>query len=171
MAVGKRNATKPLVPDMIVENHEGLPILLVEVKARKADSRTINQVTNYLRYFQTLFLREANLPTLYAMIVDPERIEVFVWDGNQLTGPVFSAEAGPILGYYSAYYEDFRARGIRRSFLKTLVTAWLHDLDYQWKTKSSTVPGANALAEIGLLSQLKDSTIRYEAPIRGNPVP
>jgi len=96
MAVGKRNATKPLVPDMIVENHEGLPILLVEVKLRKADSRTTNQVTN--------LLREADLPTLYAMIVDPERIEVFVWDGNQLTCPVFSAEAGLILGYYSAYY-------------------------------------------------------------------
>jgi len=104
MAVGKRNATKPLVTDMIVENHEGLPILLVEVKARKADSRTINQVTNYMRYFQTLLPREADLPTLYAMIVDPERIEVFVWDGNQLTCPVFSAEAGLILGYYSAYY-------------------------------------------------------------------
>jgi len=53
--------------------------------------------------------------------------------------------------------------------LETLVTAWLRDLDYQWKTKSSTVPGADALAEIGLLSQLKDSTIRYEVPIRGNP--
>src|SRR5271157_2610624 len=102
MAVGKRNAAKLLVPDMIVENHEGVPILLVEVKATKADSRTTNQVTNYMRYFQTLLLREADLPALYAMIVDPERIQVFVWDGNQLTGPVFSAEAGPILGYYSA---------------------------------------------------------------------
>ena len=171
MAVGKRIATKPLVADMIVENHEGVPILFVEVKASKADSRTTNQVANYTRYFQTLLLREADLPALYAMIVDPERIQVFVWDGNQLTGPVFSAEAGPILGYYSAYYEDFRARGIRRSFLETLVTAWLRDLDYQWKTKSSTVPGANALAEIGLLSQLKDSTIHHGVPIRGNPVP
>ena len=55
MAVGKRNAAKPLVPDMIVENHEGLPILLVEVKARKADSRTINQVTNYLPTFRLCF--------------------------------------------------------------------------------------------------------------------
>jgi len=82
MAVGKRNAAKLLVPDMIVENHEGVPILLVEVKATKADSRTTNQVTNYMRYFQTLLLREADLPALYAMIVDPERIQVFVWDGN-----------------------------------------------------------------------------------------
>lgn len=171
MAVGKRDATKPLVADMIVENHEGLPILLVEVKARKADSRTINQVTNYMRYFQTLLPREAGLPALYTMIVDPERIEVFVWDGNQLTGPVFSAEAGPILGYYSAYYEDFLARGIRKSFLETLVKAWLRDLNYQWKTKSSNVPGADALAEIGLLSQLKDSTIHHGVPIRGNPIP
>ncbi len=161
MAVGKRNAAKPLVPDMIVENHEGLPILLVEVKLRKADSRTTNQVTK--------LLRGADLPALYTMIVDTERIQVFVWDGNQLTGPVFSAEAGPILGYYSKYYEDFLARGIRRSFLETLVKAWLRDLDYQWKTKSSSVPGADALAEIGLLSQLKDSTIRYEASIFGNP--
>jgi len=164
MAVGKRNAAKGLVPDMIVENHEGLPILLVEVKARKADSRTTTrQITKYLE--------AADYAALYAMIVDPERIQVFVWDGNQLTGPVFAAEAGPILGYYSEYYEDFLTRGIRESFLETLVKAWLRDLNYQWKTKSSTVPGADALAEIGLLSQLKDSTIRYEVPIRGNPVP
>ena len=54
MAVGRRNAAKPLVADMIVENHEGLPILLVEVKARKADSRTINQVTNYMRILSDL---------------------------------------------------------------------------------------------------------------------
>ena len=47
---------------MIVENHEGLPILLVEVKPRKADSRTTNQVANYMHYFQTLLLREADLP-------------------------------------------------------------------------------------------------------------
>jgi hypothetical protein len=152
MAVGKRNAAKPLAPDMIVENHEGLPILLVEVKPSKADSRTTKKINR--------LLREADLPAPYAMVVDPERIEVFVWDGNQLTGPVFSAEAGPILGYYSKYYEDFLARGIRQSFLETLVKAWLRDLDYQWKTKSSSVPGADALAEIGLLSQLKDSTIR-----------
>jgi hypothetical protein len=163
MAVGKRNATKLPVADMIVDNHEGLPVLLVEVKPRKANSRTTDQVTALLRY--------ADLPALYAMIVDPERIEVFVWDGNQLTGPAFSAEAGPILGYYSEYYEDFLAKGIRQSFLETLVKAWLRDLDYQWKTKSSNVPAADALAEIGLLAQLKDSTIRYEVPIRGNPVP
>jgi hypothetical protein len=163
MAVGKRNATKLGIADIIVENQEGLPVLLVEVKRSKADSRTTDQVTKYLR--------GADLPAIYTMIVDPERIEVFVWDGNQLTGPVFSAEASPILKYYSEYYEDFLARGIRRSFLETLVKAWLRDLDYQWKTKSSNVPGADALAEIGLLSQLKDSTIRYEVPIRGNPAP
>jgi hypothetical protein len=164
MAVGKRQKSKPWVTDMIVENHEGLPILLVEVKARKADSRvTTQQITKYLE--------AADLPALYTMIVDPERIQVFVWDGNQLTGPVFLAEAGPILGYYSEYYEDFLAKGIRESFLETLVMAWLRDLDYQWKTKSSKVPGSDGLAEIGLLSQLKDSTIRYEVPIRGNPVP
>jgi len=164
MAVGKRHKSKPWITDMIVENHEGVPILLVEVKAREADSRaTTQQITKYLE--------AADLPALYTMIVDPERIRVFVWDGNQLTGPVFSADAGPILGYYSEYYEEFMAKGIRRSFLETLVMAWLRDLDYQWKTKSSKVPGSEGLAEIGLLSQLKDSTIRYEVPIRGNPVP
>src|SRR5271157_2373202 len=112
MAVVKRNATKPGIADIIVENQEGLPVLLVEVKLRRATSLTTDQIT--------ALLREADQPALYAMIVDPERIEVFVWDGNHLTGPVFSADAGPILGYYSEHYEDFLAKGIRRSFLETL---------------------------------------------------
>jgi len=55
MAVGKRHKSKPWITDMIVENHEGVPILLVEVKAREADSRaTTQQITKYLEAIDLL---------------------------------------------------------------------------------------------------------------------
>jgi hypothetical protein len=164
MAIGKRTVHRLRPADMVVEDHDGRPVLLTEVRSTGTDPhKAASQLTEYLQGL--------GLPIPYAMMVDPEHIQVFVWDGDHLTGPVLSIEAAPILRYYSGYYEEFLARGIRKGFLLTLVRAWLRDLDYQWKTKSAKVPGSDGLAEIGLLPLLKDSTIREEVRTRGHPVP
>jgi hypothetical protein len=157
MAIGKRTAHRGRTADLLVEDHDGQAILVVEVKSTGTDPhKATSQLTQYLE--------DLGVTVPYAMVVDPERIQIFVWDGDHLTGPVLSIEAAPILRYYSGYYEEFLARGIRKGFVLTLVRAWLRDLDYQWKTKSAKIPGSDGLAEIGLLPLLKDSTIRRPKP-------
>jgi hypothetical protein len=72
-----------------------------------------------------------------------------------------------ILGHYAPEFagKDSRyvASPIFHDYVETLVEGWLRDLAYHWK--SVDPPGAEALAETGLLERIENGmTRRTESP-------
>ena len=155
MAGSKSRARVLRAADMVVEGRDGRPVLLVEVKVRRLDARSTSSLIHELGSSGPL------VP--FAMIVDPDRIQVFQRQEEHLVGPVLTMKASPVLRYYSDAFDEFLSKGIRESFMETLVVAWLRNLNYQWKSKSSGAPGADRLARIGLLPLLKE----LDDPVRG----
>lgn len=136
--------------DIVVQDRDGKAVLLVEVKgaefkAKEAKQKSISQLKSYLQTANT------NIP--FAMLVDFEDIEIFQGDDANLSKPVISLKTADILSHYEP---KFSSKRIFWSYLETLVEAWLRDLAYRWK--STTPPGAELLAAIGLLQLLEGAT-------------
>jgi hypothetical protein len=81
------------------------------------------------------YLSAVNTP--FGMLVDPDRIEIYRWEENRLSGPIYSAETASIFRYYSEYYEKFKSAGVGVDRLLVYVKAWLRDLSYRWKSGES----------------------------------
>jgi hypothetical protein len=147
--------------DVLVMDSEDRPVLLGEVKDQVGLPLAEDlQLTKYLGAMDSV------VP--FGMLVDPDSIRFYRWDGEHLSGPVLSTETASILRYYSSYFDEFRTKGIDESYLLTLVKAWLRDLSYQWKSKTSGPPGSKELDDLGLLPLLKDATIGSEVPLGGH---
>jgi hypothetical protein len=87
------------------------------------------------------------------MLADPERIQVFQWDGKQLSGPISSLSTPEVL---SAYEPDFSRKRIFEFYLVRLLEAWLRDAAYHWKSDSP--PGSAELRKVGLLERVEGGT-------------
>lgn len=149
MEAAKLELNQSIGADIVVQNRDGKAILLVEVKgaefkAKEAKQKSISQLKSYLQTANT------NIP--FAMLVDFEDIEIFQGD-DAILKPVISLKTTDILSYYEPKFSSKRIFG---SYLETLVEAWLRDLAYHWK--STTPPGAEQLAAIGLLELLEGAT-------------
>lgn len=139
--------------DIIAEGRSGQRVLLVETKRTAAAADAQRQLKEYL------VLAGPSVP--FAMIVDPDRIVTFGWDGKELHElAVFDTAA--ILETYDPEYGNKR---IFDNYMNSLVEAWLRDLAYRWK--STSPPGVDVLRKIGLLNQLEGGTTRSEVSIRG----
>jgi Type I restriction enzyme R protein N terminus (HSDR_N) len=159
MATRRQGIHRKRLTDFLVVDPEERQILLVEVKARRHDpEHTLSQMSKYLS--------AASIP--FGMLVDADRIEVYRWKENHLSGPVYSTVTASILRYYTDYFDKFKSAGLDEEYLLTLVKAWLRDLAYRWKSKASDPPGARQLVELGLLPLLKDARIDPEVPYGGN---
>jgi hypothetical protein len=89
--------------------------------------------------------------------VDKEAIRLFRWNGSELTGPIAELNSAQILQHYEP---EFARLPIFHNYLRTLVTAWLRDLAYHWK--SERPPGMEELRSAGLLSKLEGgSTVSF----------
>lgn len=135
-------------PDIIASNREGQTVLVVEVKATKLkDSKTKQWAIEKLKSY----LQVANPKIPFAMLADLEDIEIFQWDGVNLSEPVSILKTATVLNHYDP---EFSSKRIFGPYHKTLVEAWLRDLAYNWK--SETPPASAELAAIGLLQVLDD---------------
>ena len=141
-----------IVADLIVTKKKK-PIMLV-----RTDPRTellewgLTELIYNLKYSETFFP--------YAMLAQLEKIQIFKWDGEKLSEPIFVKKSEEIFKYYRP---DF---GKQRMFYITALTeVWLHDLDYNWKMENP--PGSKELAEIGLLELLKGAQTETEVVLRG----
>jgi hypothetical protein len=144
----------PLTPDIIVQDREDRPIGVVEVKSR-IDSRSAAQ--------EQLFTQINGLSHLYptlsfGLLVDPEEIDVF---RREATGgrmiPVAHLKTREILRHYAPEFagKDTRYAGFQffEDLMVTLLTSWLRDLAYRWKSEHP--PGLEDLASTGLLEKLE----------------
>jgi hypothetical protein len=135
-------------PDLIACNREGQTVLVVEVKATQLkDSKAKEWAFERLKSY----LQAANTKILFAMLADLENIEIFQWDGVNLSEPVSVLKTATVLNHYDP---EFSSKRIFGPYHQTLVEAWLRDLAYHWK--SETPPGSEELATIGLLQVLED---------------
>jgi hypothetical protein len=160
MATGKRLKRVRRIVDLLVVDSEDRPILLGEVKANgEHPEAAYSQLMTYLQ--------AGDLAAPFVMIVNPDKILIYRNDGQRLRDPDFSAETASILGYYSTYFDEFKAKGMGEFYLLTLVKAWLRDLSYQWKSKSSPPPGSEALDKLGLVPLLKDAMIDSKVSVGG----
>lgn len=141
-------------PDIIVRNLEGQTVLLVEVKATqrkggKANPSALAQLKSQLQ--------AANVKIPFAMLADLENIEIFQWDGANLSEPVTVLKTATVLNHYDP---EFSSKRIFERYLATLVQAWVRDLAYHWKSQKP--PASEELAAIGLLQALEDAETYFE---------
>ncbi|MDQ3814447.1 MAG: hypothetical protein M3347_10910, partial [Armatimonadota bacterium] len=87
------------------------------------------------------------------MLVDRQMIQIFRWDGEKLSGPLFQAPTASVLSFYDP---EFEAKEIFEYYLGKLVEAWLRDIAYHWKSENP--PYYAHLVAIGLAEKLRAGT-------------
>lgn len=148
-----------VLADIIAFSNNGEPILLVEVKTSGLKSannlyiaKAMDKLVSYLK------LADKLIP--FAMLVTLEDIQIYEWDGINLSKPLAYLRTADILSYYEA---EFSSKKIFSLYLTTLVEAWLRDLAYHWKSQNP--PAAKELEKIGLLEKLANGTTQTEVKI------
>ncbi len=137
----------------VVDTHER-PVLAVEAKAGQLGEE------DYRRFTSTLAELASTVP--FAMFADPAKIQLYKWDGKELSGPVSTFQTREILGDYEP---EFDSRRVFESYFTSLVEAWLRDLAYHWK--SDKPPGSDELKRIGLLDKLEGGSTLHKVEIGG----
>lgn len=151
--------TNSVVADIIAFNNTGTPVLLVEVESNDLKSvdnsyfeKAINQIGFYLKVADQL------IP--FAMLVTLESIQIFQWDGINLSKPLTCLQTAEILSYYEP---EFSSKKIFKLYLTTLIEAWLRDLAYHWKSQNP--PAAKELEALDLVEKLVNGTTQTEVKI------
>ncbi|MBD1934484.1 MULTISPECIES: hypothetical protein [Cyanophyceae] len=145
--------------DIIARNREGQTVLVVEVKATQLkDSKAKQWAIESL----TAYLQAANPKIPFAMLADLENIEIFQWDGANLSEPVSIINTAAVLNHYDP---EFSSKRIFWYYLETLIEAWLRDLAYHWKSENP--PASEELAAIGLLQVLENGNTYSERDSEG----
>ena len=150
--------------DLIIENHDCLPVVFVEVKARTIGSEG-------LRSFMAN-LENAPDSLRFGILVDPRTIRIYRRDSKDSHPIVAELDAGDVLHHYSSDFAGEKTSyGTARVFhiyLTGLVDAWLSDLAFSWK--GGDVPRKDVIRSIGLLPHLEGRSIINQDAIRGYPV-
>ena len=143
-----------IVADLIVTKKKK-PIMLVRAAPRNELLEWgIKELLYNLKYSETFFP--------YAMLVQLDKIEIFQWDGEKLSEPIFVKKTEEILKFYEP---EFATKRIFKHYLTGLIERWFHDLDFNWYMENP--PGSQELAEIGLLELLKGAQTETEVVLRG----
>jgi hypothetical protein len=155
----------PLISaDLIALDKDGRVVLLADVRGSRVVKLTLAQFTSYLKATKTV------VP--FAILVDPERIEIVQWDGANWSDSICSLNTTdvvkPYIRDFDSYIRDFENKRITGDYLGGLLQSWLDDLAFHWKLK--TPPASEELATIGLLQRLEDSSTRSYVEIAGDTV-
>lgn len=145
-------AHRSIVADLVAKDSDGRIVLLVEFRGGAAEQQAISDITSYLKAVKMV------IP--FAMLVDLEDIQIFQWDGANLSEPISSLKTAAVLSHYDP---EFGSKRIFEPYLITLVDVWLHDLEFHWKSK--TPPASEQLAAIGLLQRLEGGTTQTEVEL------
>jgi type I site-specific restriction endonuclease len=138
--------------DLVFFSQDGKPLMLVEVKARSAE-------TQFARPQLTGYLEEAETLTPYAMLVTLDDLFFFEWDGQALR-ELLAARTADVLSFYDPEFGD---KPIYEYYLTTLVESWLRDVAYHWK--SDAPPLFDRLREIGLAEMLHNGSTNREVEV------
>ncbi|NEP45992.1 MAG: hypothetical protein F6K35_45030, partial [Okeania sp. SIO2H7] len=127
-----------VVADLIVTRRKK-PIMLVHADPRGELAKwALKELIYNVKYSETFFP--------YAMLVKLEKIQIFQWDGDKLSEPIFVKKTEEI---FKDYDPEFGTKKMFYNLLTGLTERWLHDLDFNWYMENP--PGSKELAEIGLL--------------------
>jgi hypothetical protein len=145
--------------DVVALDKYGQIVLLVETKS--VDFKLESRVTPQMAISQIIsYLKVAERLIPFAMLVDLKNIQIFQWDGANLSEPVSYLNTADVLGYYEPEFSNKRIFGL---YLSTLIEAWLRDLAYHWKSEKP--PASEQLTAIGLLQRLEGGTTQTEVLI------
>ena len=147
-----------MIADIIAEDREGRPILLVEVKSKP--------ITEEVSSWFLGDLAESPETIAFGMLVDPGTIRLY---RRGVPAPIRQFDAIQTLRHYSpSYAGEATQAGHKRVLeihIRTLVGAWLRDLAYRWK--SGQPPMMDEVEEVGLLDLIQDGTTTDEVAIGG----
>ncbi|MEP0916549.1 hypothetical protein NC981_06945 [Leptolyngbya sp. DQ-M1] len=138
--------------DFVAKDKDGNIILVGEVKTSGLGGDSKKNLRHYLSQYH------GNVS--FGMTVNSENIQIFRWNGQELSKPIQVLNTEDVLRFYEP---KFGQKQIFESYLTTLVEAWLRDLAYHWK--SPNPPAAAAIEEIGLLHHLADGTTEEEVEL------
>jgi hypothetical protein len=128
-------------------------LLLVEIKVNRTPDQAIQD--QLVRYLQQLTIMAP-----FAMSVNRHFIKIYTWDAHTLV-PVDTIAAEGIL---SEYDPDYANKAIYHDYLTTLVSAWLRDVAYHWRSENP--PAYDQLQRLGLAQLLVNGTTEFEAVLR-----
>lgn len=148
------NRSRPIQADLVAKDKHGRIVLLVEYLGGATEAKALKDVKSYLA--------AANSPIPFAMLVDVNQIQIFKWDGTNLSSAVSRLKSADVLSHYEP---EFSNKRIFDPYLIKLVEVWLDDLAFRWK--SARPPGAEELAAIGLGELLDDGETEPDAEIKG----
>jgi len=150
--------------DIIAEDRDGNPILIVEIKVTDTSQADILAFLN--RFVKAV-------PTFeFAMFVDLEKIVLMKSDVANPQNPLVTLKTLDVLQFYDPDFagknSNYGSIGIFRDYFATLVEAWLRDLAYHWK--SQTPPGSEDLTGTGLLELLEGGMTKRDVTITVSPL-
>ncbi|MEQ9357371.1 hypothetical protein [Coleofasciculus chthonoplastes] len=150
--------------DVIALDKQGRVILVADVRGSRVVKLTLSQFKSYLKATQTV------VP--FAMLVDPETIQIVQWDGVNWSEAIYSLKTTdvvkPYIRDFDSYKRDYQHQQITGGYLETLLLAWLDDLAFHWKLE--TPPASEELAAIGLLKRLDEGSTKREVEISGDTI-
>jgi len=137
-----------MVADIVIDDRDDRPLGLVQVKAKVATSEQIEDWRHRLD--------RSHRSILFGILADPETIWLFKRERGTFAS-ITDLKAREVLGHYAPDFagSDTRYGSIQffREYLETLVSAWLRDFAYHWKSESP--PGTADLAGTGLLEGIE----------------
>jgi len=141
--------------EIVVDDRHGRPVALVEVRTSIASDEILQECVSQLDH--------SHPSILFGIFVDLEDIHIFKRDVRTRTFfPYVKLSTRMVLTHYDP---DFAGKDTHygsiaafRGLLETLVTAWLRDLAYQWK--SERPPGVEELSPTGLLEMIEGGFAR-----------
>ncbi len=148
--------------DVIAEDRDQNPVLMVEVKARESTRED----------FESFLSRFLQLSLEFGMFVDLDHVMLLGRDLPDPRSPVATLLTMDILRFYDPDFvrKDSHAGSliIYGEYVVTLVEAWLHDLAYHWKSENP--PGTDELLHSGLLERLEGGMTRRDVTIVVSPL-
>ena len=145
--------------DLIALDKNGRVILVADIRGSRVIKRTLPRFTSYLKATHT------TVP--FAMLVDPDTIQIIQWDGVNWSDVICSLKTMDVVKHYirdfDEYMRDYENKWITGGYLSPLLQSWLDDLAFHWN--SIKPPATKELAAIGLLQWLADGSTKTDVEI------
>ncbi len=147
MNLQQLNHARNRISDLIAVDRDGEKLLIVEVKAnnRRRDVARL-QLISFLQSEKAI--SQVIIP--YAAIVTLENIELFEWNGDELTLR-YCFDTTEVLREYDS---EIGKKRIFEYYLGSLVEGWLRDIAYRWKLENP--PKLKELDKLGLASRIAE---------------
>ena len=141
---------RTFIADIVALDANSHPVLYVELRRSEKD-REVAQ-----RQLESILSHYTPVTVPFGMLVDPQNIEIFQWDGQNL----YSCLIIPTNEVFSYYDPEVVPTEILEPYMGRLVEGWIRDMAYHWKLENP--PYFVELKDLGLAQLLQDGTTLSE---------